>query len=304
MKVILEVMKSQFGIFGYIDEYGASVIPTMTRQIWDECRIPDKTFRFPRETWGDSTWAQTLREKRTICSNEPSTNIPEGHAKIQRHISKPILFQGESIGLFVVANKETDYTKADLKTLEKISNHVAPILHSILQRNRAEEKLKANETILEKLNADKDRFISILGHDLRSPFNALLGLSELLTENIRKYDIDKIENLVNHINKSAQTTYNLLEDILLWARTQQGKIPFKPQKLSFTDICKDILEILKPNADAKNITINYNSADEINIFADIDMLKTVLRNLVSNAIKFTNKNGAININAEQTYPEM
>jgi signal transduction histidine kinase len=87
----------------------------------------------------------------------------------------------------------------------------------------------------------------------------------------------------------------------LWARTQQGKIPFKPQILSFRNICMDILEILKPNADAKNITINYNSADEINIFADIDMLKTVLRNLVLNAIKFTNKNGAININATQTH---
>jgi len=168
-----------------------------------------------------------------------------------------------------------------------------------LQRNRAEEKLKANETILEKLNADKDRFISILGHDLRSPFNALLGLSELLTENIRKYDIDKIEDFVNRINKSAGTTFNLLEDILMWARTQQGKIPFKPKILSFRNICMDILEILKPNADAKNITIKYNPADEINIFADIDMLQTVLRNLISNAIKFTNKNGAINISAEE-----
>ena len=84
----------------------------------------------------------------------------------------------------------------------------------------------------------------------------------------------------------------------MWARTQQGKIPFNPQKLSFKDICKNILEILNPSADAKNITINYSEPDEITIFADIDMLKTVLRNLVSNAIKFTNKGGTININSE------
>ena len=84
----------------------------------------------------------------------------------------------------------------------------------------------------------------------------------------------------------------------MWARTQQGKIPFKPQILSFKDICKDTLEILTPNAHPKNITINYSSADEINFFADVDMIKTVLRNLVSNAIKFTNNSGAININAE------
>jgi signal transduction histidine kinase len=152
---------------------------------------------------------------------------------------------------------------------------------------------------LEKLNTDKDRFISILGHDLRSPFNALLGLSELLTENIRKYDIDEIENITNHINESAQNTYNLLYDLLMWARAESGKIPFEPQKLNFTNICKDILKILNPNADAKNITINHFASDEINIFADIDMLKTVLRNLVSNAIKFTNNGGQIDIYAEK-----
>jgi len=85
----------------------------------------------------------------------------------------------------------------------------------------------------------------------------------------------------------------------MWARTQQGKIPFKPQILSFTDICKNILEILNPNANAKNITINYSAADLLNVFADIDMLKTILRNLLSNAIKFTHNNGTININAEE-----
>ena len=86
----------------------------------------------------------------------------------------------------------------------------------------------------------------------------------------------------------------------MWARAESGKISFEPQKLNFTDIFKDILKILNPNADAKNISINYFAADGINIFADIDMFKTVLRNLISNAIKFTNKNGAINISAGQT----
>ena len=85
----------------------------------------------------------------------------------------------------------------------------------------------------------------------------------------------------------------------MWARTQQGNIPFKPQNLSFTDVCKDILKTLDLTADAKNITIDYSTADHITVFADIDMLKTILRNIVSNAIKFTNNGGAININAEE-----
>ena len=167
------------------------------------------------------------------------------------------------------------------------------------KEKRAAELIITNNELkqLIQLNTDKNLFISILAHDLRSPFNALLGLSELLKENIRQYDIDEIENLVNLINKSAQNTYNLLEDLLKWTRAQSGNIPFKPQNESFADICKNILEVLNPIIDIKNITINYNPSDGINVFADVDMLKTVLRNLVSNAIKFTNKNGTINITA-------
>jgi PAS domain S-box-containing protein len=169
----------------------------------------------------------------------------------------------------------------------------------ITERKRAEQALKENERKLIQLNVDKDRFISILGHDLKNPFNNILGFSEVLTEDIRNLSTDEIEEIATNINKSAKITNKLLEDILMWARTQQGKIPFKPQILSFKDICMNILEILNPNAITKNITINYSASDHINVFADIDMLKTVLRNLVSNAIKFTNSGGSININAKE-----
>ncbi len=159
--------------------------------------------------------------------------------------------------------------------------------------------IKLYEKQLLQLNADKDRFISILGHDLKSPFNVLLGFSELLTKNIHNYDIDKIEEFSNLINNTARNCYTLLEDILMWARAQQGSIPFKPQNLSLTDVCNDVLITLNPTANAKNIVINCLTEDHLNVFADIDMLKTVLRNLISNAVKFTNIDGVININAEQ-----
>jgi signal transduction histidine kinase len=125
-----------------------------------------------------------------------------------------------------------------------------------------------------------------------------------LTEDIRKLDIEDIEDYAKNINKVAQNANNLLEDILLWARTQQGNIPFKPQVLSLSEICKNILEILKPSAYAKGITISYKNEDQIIVYADVDMLKTIILNLVSNAIKFTNNGGAININAEQNAENM
>ncbi len=166
---------------------------------------------------------------------------------------------------------------------------------------KAELKMKENERKLLQLNTDKDRFISILGHDLSSPFNNLLGLSEVLIEDIHKLNKDEIEDIAKDINESAHRSFDLLEDLLKWARAQQGNILFKPQILSFRDICLNVVDILKPNAYAKNITINYSTPGDLNVFADIDMLKTVLRNLVSNAIKFTNKGGAININAEENF---
>ena len=169
----------------------------------------------------------------------------------------------------------------------------------ISEYKNAERVIKESETKLHQLNADKNRFISILGHDLKSPFNNLLGLSEVLIGEITSLKTEEIEDIAKDIQKSAKIANKLLDDILMWARTQQGKIPFKPQILNFKDIFKSTLEIFTPNASAKNITINYSATDEINVFADIDMIKTVLRNLVSNAIKFTNNGGSINIDAKQ-----
>ncbi len=166
---------------------------------------------------------------------------------------------------------------------------------------RADELISSNKELnqLLQLNTNKDRFISILGHDLKSPFNNLLGLSELLSENIHNYDIDEIEKFVNSIKISARNAHNLLDDLLVWASSQQGSFPFKPKNLSLIDVCTGVLKTLNPIADAKKITINCSKAYHQNVFADIDMLKTVLRNLISNAIKYTNNGGAINISAAQ-----
>jgi PAS domain S-box-containing protein len=173
------------------------------------------------------------------------------------------------------------------------------IQRDITERKQNEKVIIENEKQLLQLNLDKDRFISILGHDLRAPFNNLLGLSELLSKNIHKYDNDKIENFATNIKTSAQNSLNLLDDLLKWTRAQHGNIPFKPQNLSLTDICNDVLTTLNPTADTKNIAINCLAEDHLIVFADSEMLKTILRNLVSNAIKFTNTGGSINISAEQ-----
>jgi PAS domain S-box-containing protein len=167
----------------------------------------------------------------------------------------------------------------------------------ITDRKLAELKINELNSELIKLNADKDRFISILAHDLRSPFSSILGFLSLLNENIHSYDLNKIEHITNIINEGAKNTFNLLEDILLWTRANSGKIPFEPQRLTFETICFNISENLKLAANNKNISIKHLHDNVVELYADKNMLQTILLNLVANAIKFTNNGGEISIYA-------
>lgn len=166
-----------------------------------------------------------------------------------------------------------------------------------LELHEKNEEIQCQSNELTKLNLDKDRFISILAHDLRGPFNGFLGLSELLAANSSRFDAGKIESIANSINQSAQNTYSLLEDLLLWA--QSGNLPHAPQKINLSSVCTGIIETVNQIAKEKNISIYNFDSDELTIFADINMLKTILRNLISNAIKFTRPGGKINIFADQ-----
>src|SRR4030042_3069566 len=166
LSVVLEVMESKYGVIGYIDDEGALVVPSMSRHIWNKCQVPDKTFIFERDKWGHSSWPRAIREKKTNYTNEPSTLTPEGHIVITRHISMPIIFQGEVIGLVQAANKETDYTEPDIQMLELIGNTIiAPILHARLQRDRQEKARKQAE---EKLRYNLN-FLNILIDTIPSP---------------------------------------------------------------------------------------------------------------------------------------
>lgn len=170
------------------------------------------------------------------------------------------------------------------------------------KKKRAQELIIINQNLtrLLRLNADKDRFISILAHDLRGPFTGILGLLDLLVESIRENDIEYSVKLLNSVYTSAKNTFNLLEELIKWTQSQLSNLPFEPKEYNFKNICIDIIEFLQPIADIKNIKINQYIDDEIRVFADINMLKTILRNLISNAMKYTKAGGRINIDSEKT----
>jgi signal transduction histidine kinase len=161
----------------------------------------------------------------------------------------------------------------------------------------AKEKAEESEIQLKELNATKDKLFSIIAHDLRSPFNSIIGFLELLTENVNSFKASEREYLLNTINSSAKNTLILLDNLLNWAKSQTGQINFMPEKVVLSTIMYEIFELSGSNAKNKNIVLNYIPSEEIEVFADLNMIKTVLRNLISNAIKFTNSNGKINVHA-------
>jgi two-component system, sensor histidine kinase and response regulator len=184
----------------------------------------------------------------------------------------------------------------NLLQLQLSGMHLADNLKIQEEQNLQLQKY-ANE--LSQINKEKDLFVSILVHDLKNPFHAILGFSDLLLINLNRYDKEKIEKHLKLINEVANQTYHLLEDLILWSKSQAGRIPFQPQKVVLSDICNEIVGILNYQSLAKQIKISILNVEHINIMADVNMLKTILRNLVSNAIKFTNQNGEIKISAEK-----
>jgi PAS domain S-box-containing protein len=166
LKSFLEATESKYGVFGYIDEDRALVCPSMTRDIWEQCQIPDKTIRFPRDTWG-GIWGRALRLGKSLSSNEPGC-VPEGHIPIVRTVVVPIRHQAKVIGMILVANKETDYNKHDLELLEGVADYVAPVLHARLQRDREERERKRAEDVLQQYREDLEDLVLQRTAELRS----------------------------------------------------------------------------------------------------------------------------------------
>jgi PAS domain S-box-containing protein len=181
----------------------------------------------------------------------------------------------------------------------KLSNDdeiiVMAVTTDITDSINAENVISQKNIQLEKLIRERNSFISTLAHDLKSPFNSMLGFSDLLVENIRSYDMEKIENNIQIINYSIHQTFNLFNDIISWAKIQSNRLSFHPVNTDFSKLCSDTVKSLSLNAQNKKIKILQLYSEGNFIFADPDMIKSVLRNLISNSLKFTGTNGTIKI---------
>jgi PAS domain S-box-containing protein len=173
------------------------------------------------------------------------------------------------------------------------------IIVDITRQKNAEEEIRRKNQELSKLNSLKDKLFSIISHDLRSPFTSILGFSELLQNNIHTYSPETVDKVAGYIKKSANNTFRLLDDLLNWTMTQTSQFIPDPVMLNIPEVIQEVINQSFPLTMEKNIRIFQETGRVSVVASDKNMLTIILRNLITNAIKFTNPNGTIKVSSAE-----
>jgi PAS domain S-box-containing protein len=202
--------------------------------------------------------------------------------------------KNKTIGVIVVQdyNNSSTYGEEEKQLLTYVSEQIA----TAINKKMDEDALKRYSEELKELNASKDKFFSILAHDLRSPFNGLKGLSSILKTEFDNLTTEELKAYINEIESSTSNLFNLIENLLDWSRIQTGKYQYIEKEFSLSELISEIELALKHNAILKSIIIKNEITDPALIVkGDDSMIRSLLHNLISNAIKFTREKGKIEI---------
>ncbi len=224
-------------------------------------------------------------------------------------------FNHEEIAMHLATNHELKHPARSVLTGKRkdettfpMSVHTVPILHNqkclgargimidLTEQKRIEEQLQKNADDLNALNKGKDKFFSIIAHDLRSPFTSFLGFTEILDEEFDSLPVEEVISIISSLRTSASNLYQLLENLLQWSLLQREIIKFEPKTRHLFPLVRNCIEVISITAKQKEIDIRIDISENLEITADINMLQTILRNLVLNAIKFTGRGGFVHIN--------
>jgi len=215
---------------------------------------------------------------------------------LSARIAKPLKQITESVQILAAGDlsKKINYSENDeVGMLAKKYNEMSTEIHQ--QR----EQLKASNGELEEANRTKDKFFSIIAHDLKNPFSTLMTYSGTLVKNYKKLDEEKLKNGLNSLHSNSKRGYNLLVDLLTWARSQSGNLELNFDTIDVHKIAEDNVALLKERAKNKGINLFSEVDKNIKVYADKNMVNTVIRNLITNAVKFTSEGGEIKISAEK-----
>ncbi len=176
-----------------------------------------------------------------------------------------------------------------------ILDHIEGFLTDISDKKKFEQELKESEESLKILNASKDKFFSIIAHDLRSPLNSFLGLTQIMAEELPDLTMSQVQEIAVQMSKSARNLNRLIENLLQWSQIQKGAISFTPAFFELKPLVDECIEMMQENAKIKGIDIYVNIPDKLEVYVDSNIIKSVVRNLVSNSLKFTSDGGKVTL---------
>jgi len=208
-------------------------------------------------------------------------------------IGIPLQTPSGTIGVLVLQHyeKEDVYSENDVKFLVSVGSQIA----ISIERKKAEEEIRLKNELLQVINAEKDKFFSILVHDLRGPMSAFVTATQILTEDIQNMTLEEIRDITISLRTDATNLYTLLENLLEWSRLKRGVMEFNPEKFNLKTLIASGIESVSASARKKKIVLDLSVPYDLEVFADRHMFETVVRNLVSNAVKFTPVNGKVNV---------
>ena len=202
---------------------------------------------------------------------------------------------GRQLGVLCVMDESPKHLSlGQQQSLELLAQQV--VMHLDLKADN-QKLLEANEQ-LKQSNRNKEKFFSIIAHDLRAPFHGILGFSEVLVSEIDMLDHKGISDIAQYIHNTSGATFRLLENLLHWAMAESGNMSYRPQMMNLRQCCQEVMHMLSSAAQNKNIITHVQVDEAITLFADPNMILSVLLNLMSNALKFTHAGGYVNLTAE------
>ena len=286
-QIFLNALKSKHGILGYINEDGDMVCPSLTENVWETGKIPDKDIIFRRKSWPHS-WGRAINEMKILFFNEPFL-VPEGHIKITGALIVPIIYDGRAIGNLLVGNKETgDFGQSDVRLMASIASHLAPLLNARLLRDKQEKKRKTLENQLR--HTQKMEAIGTLAggiaHDFNNILTSLLGFTQLIMMDVKKGT--KTEEDLQEVYKSGLRAKELVRQILTFARKSEEVL----MSIRLDLIVKEVLKFIRSSIPA-NIDIKDNIQSKSLVMANATQIHQVVMNLCTNASHAMNSEGGV-----------
>lgn len=258
--------------------------------------------------------------KFSICSHailQPDVFIVEDTSLDERFVDNPTLngdlnvrfyagaplktSDGQILGtLCILDSKPRKLEPSQIEALRILAHQV--MVH--LELRKSHRALEVSNEKLKEINFNKDKFFSIIAHDLRAPFHGILGFSEVLETEIDDLDEKGIRDIAGYLRSTAHATFRLLENLLQWAMSEGGAIIYRPQDVQIEQVFQTVFEVLGAMAQKKNVILHNDADPRLTVHVDLNMMTSVLQNLTSNAIKFTRSGGHVYLSAHKVNEEI